>query len=134
MSIDHFCLVDEKKMYHWMICTEIIEDLQRKGGAEYGDNTVYVMQGSIEYLYEYADPAHARADFEEWRRQPLENIRLKLNGMVQPGGRMPLQCGCCGQQIPEGHVHVQVDEEDTNSDAWSSYCDDCFKVPVEKQQ
>jgi len=75
--------------------------------------------------------AHALSDFEQWRREPLENIRLKLNGVVRSGGRLPLQCGCCGRQIPEGHVHVQVDPEDTNSDAWNSYCDACFKAPVE---
>ena len=45
---------------------------------------------------------------------------------------MPWLCGCCGKQIPEGHRHVQVDDEDTNSDdAWNSYCDDCYKTPVE---
>ena len=45
---------------------------------------------------------------------------------------MPLQCSCCGKQIPEGYVHVQVDDEDTNSDAWNSYCDDCYKTtPLE---
>jgi hypothetical protein len=27
--------------------------------------------------------------------------------------------------------HVQVDDEDTNSDAWNSYCDECYKTPLE---
>lgn len=31
-------------------------------------------------------------------------------------------------------MHAQVDDEDTNSDAWNSYCDDCYKKPEEKQQ
>jgi len=90
MSIDRFCLVDEKKMYHCMICTEIVEELQRKGGSSWGNHSVYVMQGGIEYLYTYKNPAHAQADFEEWRREPLENIKLSLDGVEQPGGRLPL--------------------------------------------
>jgi hypothetical protein len=137
MSIDHYIYVTPEpnapqgRVYSRVIIADIIEEVNRKGGADYGDNTVYVMQGSIEYLYGYADPTHAQADFEEWRRQPLENIRLRVNGVVHPRGRMPLLCGCCGKQIPEGHVHVQVDDEDTNSDAWNSYCDDCYKTPLE---
>jgi hypothetical protein len=49
MSIDRFCLVDDKKIYHWMICTEIVEDLQRNGGSSWGNHSVYVMQGGVEY-------------------------------------------------------------------------------------
>src|SRR5271157_5779061 len=90
MSIDKFCLVDEKKIYHWMICTEIVEDLQRKGGSSWGNHSVYVMQGGVEYLYIYKDAAHAQADFEEWRGEPLEKIKLSLDGVEQPGGRRPL--------------------------------------------
>jgi hypothetical protein len=90
MSIDRFCLVDEKKLYHWMICTEIVEDLQRNGTDSWSDHTVYVMQGGVEYLYAYKNLAHAAADFEEWRREPLERITLVLNGIEQPGGRLPL--------------------------------------------
>jgi hypothetical protein len=90
MSIDRFCLVDEKKIYKWMICTEIVEDLQRKGCSSSGKHSVYVMQGGIEYLYIYMDAAHARADFENWRREPLEKITLSLDGIEQPGGRVPL--------------------------------------------
>lgn len=90
MSIDHFIYVDKKKIYHRMIYTEIIEQLRRKGTAKWSGHSVYVMQGGIEYLYSYQDPAHAAADFEEWRRQPLENIRLTLDGVEQPGGRLPL--------------------------------------------
>jgi hypothetical protein len=55
MSIDRFCLVDEKRIYNWMICTEIVEDLQRKGGSSWGDSSVYVMQGGVEYLYTYIE-------------------------------------------------------------------------------
>jgi hypothetical protein len=90
MSIDRFCLIDEKKIYHWMICTEIVEDLQRKGGSSWGNHSVYVMQGGVEYLYIYKDAAHAQSDFEEWRREPLDKIKLTLDGVEQPGGRLPL--------------------------------------------
>ena len=90
MSIDRFCLVDEGKIYHWMICTEIVEDIQRNGTASWGNHNVYVMQAGIEYRYTYKNPAHARADFEEWRREPLEKITLILDGVEQPGGRLPM--------------------------------------------
>jgi hypothetical protein len=90
MSIDRFCLIDDKEIYHWMICTEIVEDIQRIGTASWGDHNVYVMQGGIEYLYTYKNPAHAQADFEKWRREPLEKITLTLAGFEQPGGRLPL--------------------------------------------
>jgi len=90
MSIDRFCLVDDRKIYHWVICTEIVEDLQQNGGSAWGNHRVYVMQGGIEYLYIYQDAAHAQADFDEWRREPLEKITLNLDGIEQPGGRLPL--------------------------------------------
>jgi hypothetical protein len=90
MSIDRFCLVDEKKLYHWMTCTEIVEDLQRNGTDPSSDHTVYMMQDGVEYLYVYKNLAHAAADFAEWRREPLERITLVLNGIEQPGGRLPL--------------------------------------------
>jgi len=47
MSVDRFCLVDEKKLYHWMICTEIVEDFVRNGTGSWSDHTVYVMQGAL---------------------------------------------------------------------------------------
>jgi len=90
VSIDQFCRVDEKKLYHWMICTEIVEDFVRNGTGSWSDHTVYVMQGGIEYLYVYKTPTHAAAEFEEWRREPLERITLVLNRIEQPGGRLPL--------------------------------------------
>lgn len=108
MSIDHWILVDANaksvsgKVYNRMICTEIIEELQAKGSSSWGNHSVYIMQGGIEYMYVYKDAAMAQADFEEWRRQPLENIRLKIDGVTQLGGRLPLQCDGCGKQIPEG--------------------------------
>jgi hypothetical protein len=90
MSIDRFCLVDEKKIYNWMICTQIVEELQRKGTDSWSDHTVYVMQGGVEYLYAYKNPAHAQADFLDWRSQPLAKITLSLAGLEQPSGRLPL--------------------------------------------
>jgi hypothetical protein len=38
----------------------------------------------------------------------------------------------CGKQIPEGHVHVQADDEDTTTDELKSFCDGCYRSPVEK--
>jgi|SRR5579871_2817448 len=73
MSIDHYIYVTPEpnaprgRVYNRVIVADIIEDVNRKGGADCGANTVYLMQGSIEYLYEYADSADARADFERWR-------------------------------------------------------------------
>jgi hypothetical protein len=90
MSIDRFCLVDEKKLYHWMICNEIVEDSQCNGTDSWSNHTVHVMQGGVEYLYAYKDLAHAAADFAEWRREPLERITLTLNSVERPGGRLPL--------------------------------------------
>jgi hypothetical protein len=139
MSIDHWILVDANaksvsgKVYNRMICTEIIEELQAKGSSSWGNHSVYTMQGGIEYMYVYKDAAMAQADFEEWRRQPLENIRLKIDGVTQLGGRLPLQCDGCGKQIPEGHVHVQADDEDTTTDELKSFCDGCYRSPVEKK-
>jgi hypothetical protein len=139
MSIDHWILVDADaksvsgKVYNRMICTEIIEELQAKGSSSWGDHSVYIMQGGIEYLYVYKDAALAKADFEEWRRQPLENIRLKINGVTQPSGRLTLQCDGCGKQIPEGHVYVQADDEDTTTDKLKSFCVACYRTPAEKK-
>ncbi len=139
MSIDHWILVDANaksvsgKVYNQMICTEIIEELQSKGSSSWGNHSVYIMQGGIEYMYVYKDAAMAQADFEEWRRQPLENIRLKIDSVTQLGGRLPLQCDGCGEQIPEGHVHVQADDEDTTTDELKSYCAACYRTLAEKK-
>jgi hypothetical protein len=52
--------------------------------------TQRLRDAGLEYLYIYMDAAHARADFENWRREPLEKITLSLDGIEQPGGRVPL--------------------------------------------
>jgi hypothetical protein len=138
MSIDHWILVAANaksvsgKVYNRMICTEIIEELQSKGSSSWSNHSVYIMQAGIEYVYVYKDAAMAQADFEEWRRQPLEDIRLKIEGVTQIGGRLPLQCAGCGKQIPEGHVHVQADDEDTTTDELKSFCAGCHGTLAEK--
>lgn len=113
MSIDHFIYVDKKKIYHRMICTEIIEQLRREGTAKWSGHSVYVMQGGIEYLNSYQDPAHAAADFEEWRRQPLENIRLTLDGVEQPGGRLSLTEEEIRKYFAEQEAQGNLDSFDT---------------------
>jgi hypothetical protein len=139
MSIDHWILVDANaksvsgKVYNRMICTEIIEELRAKGSSSWGNHSVYIMQGGVEYMYVYKDAAMAQADFEEWRRQPLGSIRLKIDGVTQLGGRLPLQCDGCGKHVPEGHVHVQADDEDTTTDELKSFCGGCCRTPVEKK-
>ena len=96
MSIDHFIYVTPEpkaplgRVYNRAIVRELIEDVNRKGGKDHGQHTVFIQQAGVAYLYEYQHPAHARDDFETWRAEPCERITLKLAGVVQPEGRLPL--------------------------------------------
>ena len=94
MSIDIFKCVDRQNNHHrcWPIgpswCTP--EGYDEAVSLWNNDNTIYTMEAGLEYLYSYQDPTQAVSDFEKWRRMPLEDIRLTLNGVVQPGGRLPI--------------------------------------------
>lgn len=81
MSIDHYIYVDNNPDY------DVSTDFD---GKELHENGVYIIEAGIEYLYSYQDPMQAVSDFEKWRRLPIEDIRLTLDGVVQPGERLPI--------------------------------------------
>ncbi len=92
MSIDHFHFVKGEAI------TELKTDEEIE--AKKRDHTIYVMWGGIEHVYIFEDKTQAVETFEQWRREPCEEIRLTLDGIRQPGGRLPVtSCGECNQSL-----------------------------------
>jgi len=83
MSIDHFVYVDRAGKGHKdpnPIPEEWREWEERA--------SIFEQCAGIEYLYIYEEPQQATANFAKWRCEPCEDIRLTLNGVLQPGGRV----------------------------------------------
>lgn len=105
MSIDHYIYVDNNPDY------DVSTDFD---GKKLHENTIYIIQAGIEYLHIYQDPARAAGDFEKWRREPLEDISLALNGVRQPGGRLPIEQTFINPEsvIPVTTVNFPVEDAD----------------------
>ena len=71
------------------IVREIIDGLNTKVAKEHGPHTVYIMQQGIEYLYNYADAAHAQADFTHGVRNPASRS-TQTQRRVATEGRLAL--------------------------------------------
>jgi hypothetical protein len=83
MSIDHIIFVDREGK-----CYKDINPIP-EGWREWEQRaTVYIQYAGMEKLYIYEEPTMPVADFEKWRCWPCEDIRLSLNGSLQPGGRL----------------------------------------------
>jgi hypothetical protein len=120
MSIDVFKCVDRQNDHHR--CRPIGPSWRTPEGYDEAvslwnnDNTIYTMEAGIEYLYSYQDPVQAVSDFEKWRRMPLEDIRLTLNGVVQPGARLPIDADVmaavelASRRADESYVIAAVEE------------------------
>jgi hypothetical protein len=49
------------------------------------------MGNGLQTVTLFEDRNQAVAMFEEWRRKPCEDIKLYLDGVLQPGGRLPIE-------------------------------------------
>jgi len=99
VSIDHVILVTPElkaplgRVYNRFIVREIPEQINREGGKDYGDTTVYIVQAGCEYLYIYKREGaaeSAREDFETWRAEPCESIHPQAGRSRAARGRLPL--------------------------------------------
>ncbi len=83
MSIDHFVYVDRQGIY------DKDPDPIPEGWREWEERaTIFQQNAGMQYLYVFEEPQQAIANFAKWRSGPCEDIRLTLNGVLQPGGRV----------------------------------------------
>jgi hypothetical protein len=83
MSIDHFHFVRGE------VTTELTTP--DKVAAVKQDHSIRVMWGGVDHEFFFENRAQAASTFEEWRRQACEGISLRLGGIVQSGGRLPIE-------------------------------------------
>jgi hypothetical protein len=100
MSIDHFYRVVKGGVPVEIDCDREKVTIKRNGRNERneGIHSIYKMNAGIERLYIFEDGAQAAETFEQWRRKPVEAIRLTLDGVRQAGGRLPpteAMCRAC---------------------------------------
>jgi len=109
MSIDRYFMVETKQVIRDISDLEAWELIR--------SHTVWQMANGVEHLYIFDNAEEATAAFERWRREPCERISLTVNGVEQPGDRLPLACKVCREEIPVNQPNLFEGEV---------YCDPCL--------
>ena len=65
-------------------------------------HSIRMMRAGVDHLYVFRSGKEAAECFDIWRRQPCERISLELNGVPQPGGRLPLNMPDRGRDMGVG--------------------------------